>query len=125
MSSWKEIGLECYGAAQTLRAEKKWRSCVSRSYYAVYSVATEMLVKRKVTFRHGMKNPPHDALPTLIRTRLTSISVRDRNRLAGIVTRMIGNRVDADYRPARAVGIATAILSLTDAADALKLMGAY
>jgi hypothetical protein len=70
-----------------------------------------------------MNNPARDVLPMLIRTHFTALTVRDRDRLGTIVTRMLGNRIDADYRPARAIDMSTAVFSLRDAAEALRYMG--
>jgi hypothetical protein len=70
-----------------------------------------------------MKNPPHESLPALVRTHMIALSVRNRRRLSAMLVRLYANRVDADYRPRRTVNETTALFSLIDATDALKLLG--
>lgn len=121
--TWREIGLDSYKAAQVLRREERWRSSVSRSYYAAYSIVAGEL-EGKATYPHGMQNPPHVALPELIRSHVTSLGMNDRRRVGSIVSRLFEYRVDADYRPRRTVDEETAVGSLGLAADVLRMFGA-
>lgn len=122
MATWKEIAIDNLAAADALRGSRRWRSSVSRSYYAAYSAVAGEL-DGKATFPHGMKNPPHESLPALVRTHVTMLTPRDRRRLGAILVRLYANRLDADYRPRHTVDEATTLFSLIDATDALKLLG--
>lgn len=120
--AWRQISLDSYRAAKLLQEQKRWRSSVSRSYYAAYcSVAGEL--EGKAHYPHGIKNPPHESLPDLVMTYLTTMSFAKRRQLASTLVRLFRDRVDADYRPMRIVDRSTAALATVAAYGLLRSLG--
>jgi len=109
-------------AAQELVANKRWRSIVSRSYYAAYSAVTGALEGR-ANYPRGMKNPPHDDVPNLVRNNLTTLSIVQRRRIGTIMVRLYASRLDADYRPKRTLDRSTAASATIGAADVMRILG--
>jgi hypothetical protein len=75
MTTWREMARANRTAGHELFAAKRWRSCVSRAYYAIYSEITRCLLKAKVSMPNGQANPKHKTLPTTIETRLTAVNI--------------------------------------------------
>jgi uncharacterized protein (UPF0332 family) len=96
MATWRDIGLENFGAARELYDSKQYRSSVSRFYYSVFSIVTFELARRNVPF--GARNTPaHTALPDLIETYLTQFSEVRRANIRRAVLSLYRTRLDADY----------------------------
>ena len=70
MATWLEIGLDSFYAAQTLYEQKRYRSSVSRSYYAAFSVVTYHLIKAGAIFNGPQETPAHQAVPKLMKLHL-------------------------------------------------------
>ena len=100
----------------------RWRSIVSRSYYAAYSAVAGALEGR-AKHPHGLKNPPHEDVPSLVRNYLTMLTVAQRRRIASTMVRLYASRLDADYRPRRTVDRATAASATIGAADVMRILG--
>ncbi len=113
MTTWREMARDNRTAANELYANERWRSCASRSYYAVYDEVTHALLACKVTMPAGQANPKHKTLPLLIGNNLTLLNTAQRWRLAGIVEKLYTFRIIADYLP---------LLTLEEA-DAMICMG--
>ncbi|MBM4044282.1 MAG: hypothetical protein FJ279_04145 [Planctomycetes bacterium] len=78
---------------------QRWRTCVSRAYYAIYSAATDALVQQGIVMPKGKGNPAHKTLPSLVGNNLSGISHALRWRLAGMVEKLYKLRLMADYQP--------------------------
>jgi uncharacterized protein (UPF0332 family) len=122
VETWKQMALGCFHAARALQKSGDWRSSVSRSYYAAYSGIADRL-KGKATYPHGMHNPPHGTLPTLVMNHLTFLSMVKRRRISSAIVRMFESRVSADYRPHRTVNRDTAAWAAIEAAEILRILG--
>lgn len=99
MATWQEVGQDNRTAAHELFLHQRWRSCVSRAYYAAYSAVTDALFKVPVTMPAGREGPHHIPLAEIVGYNLTSLREPARWRLAGLVKRLYDLRVIADYRP--------------------------
>ena len=123
MATWQDISVDSRRAAQDLLDGGRWRSSISRSYYAAYAAVTAELVARNVTFPNGRRNPEHRALPTYIDHNLTSLPAWARRQLSHSIRRLRAERVDADYMPAASIGRGVALAALRDANRVLVALG--
>ena len=98
MATWRQLSEDSLQAAETLLQDGKYRSCVSRAYYAAYSAATHEIIKKLTTFSHGRNNPSHELVPTYIQNNLT-ISQAKKDAVDTSVRLLRLYREDADYRP--------------------------
>ena len=114
METWKDLSTDSRDAAQHLLTEGRWRSSVSRSYYAAYAAVTAELVARKVTFPLARGNPDHHSLPKNIREDLTRIPITRRRDLSHIILRLRAARIEADYMPVSTVGRDQAVEAMRD-----------
>ncbi len=99
MATWQEIGLSSFYAAQTLYEQKQFRSSVSRSYYAAFSVITHQLVEAGACFGQ-QETPAHQALPKLMKQYLTLPDWQMTGSIA-IIRRLYAARIAADYQTDR------------------------
>ena len=127
-SGWLRVAREQSRGAVLLREHGLSRPCVSRAYYAVYSLITSALqsqAKQSRTWgRGGRKNPDHADLPALVRRTLRGLDESKRRQLQTIIIRMRNRREDADYRPGISVDNHVVSESLRDMHDAAELLGA-
>ncbi|MGN6506326.1 MAG: hypothetical protein ACTHM6_12265 [Tepidisphaeraceae bacterium] len=125
MRQWDDIARDCRKAANELVATR-YRSCLSRAYYAAYSKVTHLLVAKGVPMppdREGPNHPGH--LPTgnaahngirrLIVTHLTQFDDLKRRKLSELVGELYTLRLYADYRPSIDIGA-------SDAREAVSMM---
>ncbi|MGB2823318.1 MAG: HEPN domain-containing protein [Phycisphaerae bacterium] len=123
MATWKDLGTDSLAAATSLLRDGRFRSCISRAYYAAYSAATSELRKAKgVTFRYGWSNPSHEQLPRLIRDKLTSFGEASRRELLRAIRRLRMAREDADYRPAVSIDRGLTVNVVRDACLFLRIL---
>ncbi len=107
MATWKELSEDSLLAAEALLQEGRYRSCISRAYYAAYCAATQEIVQKLTTFSHGRNNPSHELLPSYIQNNLT-ISRAKKDVVSTLTSLLRLYREDADYRPHLAVDKITA-----------------
>ena len=103
MSTWTEMAKDNRLAANEARAAQRWRTCVSRAYYAVYSELTELLISQNVMMPAGRANPRHERLSNMVEANLKQFTHPVRVQLAGAVRQLYKLRVMADYMPLIAV----------------------
>lgn len=113
MATWREMARENRTAANELFAARRWRSCASRAYYAVYDEVTHGLLQAGVMMPANQANPKHRTLPNLIGNCLAPLNPAVRWRLAGLAAGLYRFRIMADYLP----------LVTLDEADARIAMG--
>ncbi len=99
MASWEELALDSRAAAQSLQDQGRFRSSVSRSYYAVYSAVVHRLSSQGLSYAYGRRNPPHEAVPQYVLANLTHLGPRVQREVAKTYRLLMKARVDADYRP--------------------------
>jgi uncharacterized protein (UPF0332 family) len=117
------MALQNRTSANELFAAMRWRSAVSRAYYAVYSAATSLLLDMGVTMPVGRTNPKHAALPALIGNNLTWLRMGARWRLAGLTRKLYDLRIASDYLPGVTVEQDEARIALRLMDQAFSCMG--
>ncbi len=116
METWRDIANDSYGAANQLFGARRWRSTACRAYFAAYAIASDALLRSKVSMGAGREGPSHASLPGLVENNLTGLSPRKRRPLAARIRRLYGLRLVADYQPSVPVDDKAA-------RNALSLMG--
>src|SRR6266581_5777397 len=111
--TWDQIGRNTRKAAQLLK-DAHFRSSVSRSYYAAFSVLHQRLLRHERP-AHPYETHSHRRIPDLIEAYLLSRNPRARRSLRAAVVRMYVARLDADYRLSRTVDQGDALNALRDA----------
>lgn len=119
--SWDDLGRNSRRAAQDLK-ERSPRSCVSRAYYAVFSVLNERLLPQEAP-PQSYETHAHRRLPDLIEDHLLAQNPRGRRSLRTTVRRLYNARLDADYRLSRTVDDAIALSAFRDAKAVFQLLG--
>jgi len=97
MATWRDIAQDNFRAAHGLYDLKRYRSSVSRFYYAAFSLLTYELVRAGVVFRLGRRTPAHAELAELITENLTQFTETRRTAIALLTLRLYRSRLDADY----------------------------
>jgi len=109
--TWKTAAEDNYSAASVLFSQRRWRSAISRAYYAVYSLVAHALSAKGIHMPMGREGPSHKRVPVLVERNLQEL--RDvRWRVSKMVQDMYNYRLGADYRPSDDVGDADARKSL-------------
>lgn len=103
MAKWNDLAKDNRLAAYEVFVRQRWRTCVSRTYYAIYSAVTEELIGQGVVMPKERNNPSHAKLPTLVGHNLAGVSHAVRWRLSGLVANLYKLRLMADYMPQIAV----------------------
>ena len=121
MATWEEIGWENLAAGRELYLSGKYRSSVSRSYYAAFHIITHAL-EGKVGTDTGQETPNHKGLSKLIKQQLTQFSGQQQRDIVTIIRRLYDARIDADYRR-RTTDKLSAQNASRDAARLFEYMG--
>jgi len=124
MPTWTDLSNDNRSAAYELQQHRRWRSCVSRAYYAIYSAVTKELIQRGVTMPKQRQNPRHELVPGLVRLQLCAVAYPRRNQLADAISRLYNLRCDADYVPAVQVDEKESRLALGLMEKAYRCLGA-
>ena len=122
MSTWVEISLDSFGAANVLFGAARWRSCISRYYYAAFSAVSDALNKNGYV-RIGHETPRHREITRLIDQHLTSFYPKQRRSLKAAIRRMYDARIVADYRGGRTSDRDVAQNVRRDVLDVFRLLG--
>lgn len=123
MATWRDIATDSEFAARELLSRKRWRSCASRAYYAVYSRMTHQLIHQG--FRRGVGfrgNPAHDALSGMVSGTLRGLTAPRRRRLKRAIERLYAYRVVADYFPGRTLDESLAWLAVGEMSVAMTIL---
>ncbi len=120
MERWRDLSEDSLQAAETLLREGRYRSSVSRSYYAAYCAATHEIIQRITSFPGGWKNPPHEKLPLYVENNL-SMAGWERDKIKRLLRLLRRFREDADYRPYRIVSFQIARDCIRDATRVQRL----
>src|SRR5438045_1609144 len=105
MTTWHEVARDSRNAANEL-VKTRFRSCLSRASYAVYSKVThDLSAAPNVTFPPGREGPHHPGetgtggIRRLIETSMPGMSQERRVKLSELVGELYTLRLYADYRP--------------------------
>ena len=107
MATWRELSEDSLLAAEALLQEGRYRSCISRAYYAAYCAVTHEIIQKLTTFSYGRNNPSHELMPTYIQNNLTIPRAR-KNAVDTYIRLLRYYREDADYRPQTTIDELTA-----------------
>lgn len=108
------MSLDSRTAAKDLLVAQRFRSSISRAYYAAYCAITGALAAG-VTFGYGGNNPAHGDLPNLIVSNLGGLPEAKRRAVRQSLLRLWKQRVDADYVPGAFIDRNMALNALRDA----------
>lgn len=122
VQTWRQMSLDSRAAAKELLVAERFRSSISRAYYAAYCAVTDALAGR-ITFGYGGNNPTHNELPNLIVSNLSGVSVGERHKVRKSVRVLQAMRAEADYVPAVSIGRQEARNALREADRVLRLLG--
>lgn len=121
MTTWHQLGREARNAANEL-VETRFRSCLSRAYYAVFSKVThELDAAPNVTFAQGREGPGHPGengtggIRRLIETSMPELSAERRIKLSELIGALYTLRIYADYHPSIKI-------DASDAREAVSMM---
>jgi hypothetical protein len=117
--TWSEIARENLVVAKLLSQDSRWRSAVSRSYYAAYASVANAL-NGLAEYPENRFGPSHDTLPSLVMTYLTGIPYQQRRKVAEAARQLYRYRVAADYEPPTTVDASFARLALQNASFILR-----
>ncbi len=117
--SWKEISRENLVAAKSLSQHSRWRSAVSRAYYAAYAAVAGAL-EGKADFPDGRHGPSHDRLPQLVMTYVTDLRFYERTKVVKAARRLYRQRISADYVPPDKVESEETRIAVQDATMILR-----
>jgi uncharacterized protein (UPF0332 family) len=117
--TWKEISRENLIAAKSLALDSRWRSSVSRAYYAAYAMVASEL-EGLAQYPKGRFGPSHDLLPQLVMTYLTEIRIFERRKVSTAAHRLYIQRINADYKPMEIVAADEARSAIRDSVLILR-----
>ena len=100
------------GGGERFVGAGRYRSSISRAYYAVYCTAASVL-EGCVDFAYDGNNPAHDQLDPLI-LNMGKLSRSDRYDLSKTVRRLRAARVSSDYIPTDVIDKPTAMQAYRD-----------
>lgn len=118
MVTWYDVASDSRKAANEL-VRTRYRSCLSRAYYAAYAKVTHLLVQKGAPMPDGREGPHHPGhLPTgrakhkgirqLIVEKLTELDVAKRRALSELIGELYTLRLYGDYRPSQEIDAAEA-----------------
>jgi len=125
MPSWNELSKDSLSAAQELLQKNRYRSCVSRAYYAVYAAVTwRLLLKGHDQFGDNRANPSHEIALTMLQHNLLSQSSPAVSKKVTHAARNVRRgRLIADYEPGLTIELRDARDSLRDACFVINQLG--
>jgi uncharacterized protein (UPF0332 family) len=101
--SWSNLAIDSLQAARTLLGRQRYRSAISRGYYAAYAALTHELARDpSITFESGRNNPGHRQLWHLVLASQQLSARFDRTELLEIqdlMNSLRSAREVADYFP--------------------------
>ncbi len=98
MATWQEIGQDNFEAARELYINGRYRSSVSRFYYAAYAALTGEPLKTSFQPKSDREAPDHAHMPEWIKNYLTRFSPRQRADMAKLIRQLYEARIGADYK---------------------------
>ncbi len=120
MATWQEIGIDNFQAGRELFDTKRYRSSVSRFYYATFSILTHELSHAGVSFGNNLETPGHQGLPKLLKLHLT-LPTRQKAEVIAISRRLYAARINADYQR-RTTDAITAQDAMRDTANLFRYL---
>ena len=99
MANWQDVGKNNLSDAVLLLDNKKYRSAISRFYYAVFAALTFELIRRGASgdFGNNKNTPGHAQLPGLTEKWFTHLSEERRKNLVLQIGELYRSRIASDY----------------------------
>jgi uncharacterized protein (UPF0332 family) len=103
---WLELARDSRKSANELIQQDRYRSSISRAYYAAYAkVSHELIHTAGLTMPPGREGPNHPGklgtggIRRMIEGGMPNMSKARRTKLSELIGRLYTLRIDADYRP--------------------------
>lgn len=119
---WLDLAWDARNAANELFIQERFRSCISRAYYAAYAKVThELVFTARLTMPADREGPSHPGrlgtggIRRMIETSMPNMQQNKRVKLSALIGRLYTLRIDADYKPSVTV-------ENRDAREALGIM---
>ena len=109
-------------AAKSLKDRRNYRSSVSRSYYAAFSLATSQLARLGVGF-YRYEHPLHNRVRKLVKQHLTALGKPNNADLCSVLNGLYKARLDADYVSGVTIDEPVARNMIRDACRAFRILG--
>jgi len=113
--SWRAVAQDRLEAAGELLPSRRWRSVISRAYYAAYARISGALREVGFAMPTGREGPSHGQIAEIVENNLSTVRREDRRLVSGRIRRLYNLRVMADYRP-------STLVDNGEAREALRLM---
>lgn len=98
--TWLELARDARNAANVLLTQDRFRSCLSRAYYAAYSkVAHELVFTAQLSMPPDREGPSHARIRPIIETSMPNMRQDKRVKRSELIGRLYTLRIDADYKP--------------------------
>lgn len=105
MANWKDIAIDNFRSAVTLFDAKRYRSAVSRFYYAAFIATTYELIQRGATpqFRDGRPTPAHTQIrdSQFLDLHFAQFTEERRINFRKTIAELYRDRIAADYSDLR------------------------
>jgi len=111
MDDWRTMAQDSFDAASELMETERWRSLLSRAYYAAYARCVHVLQTEGIRMP-ARGNPAHGRLPELVGTHMTRFSDVRRFGLVHAIEELYRYRLIADYLPSVRCGREDARMAL-------------
>lgn len=121
-NSWSGIARDNSNAAKDLMRGQRYRSCISRSYYSLYSELSGGLLAQDVRVHGQRENPSHSDLPKLVANNMSGLTPHGRREVKRAIEFLYKLRVSADYYPRQTIDAGTALRALGSLHLALKVL---
>ncbi len=115
MSNWKEIAEDARKAADLCHQRGRYRSAVSRSYYAMFAMVTAAMRQRNLTPPADRETWSHARVPYMVMTYLRNdLGTQATNDLIRRLNEAYRKRIGADYYSSVVVDEVAARRSVAD-----------
>ncbi len=119
---WLDLARDARKSANELVELERFRSCISRAYYAAYAKVTqELVMTARLPMPSDREGPNHPGrlgsggIRRLIETSMPNMQQSKRTKLSELIGRLYTLRIDADYKPSVTV-------ESRDAREAISIM---
>jgi uncharacterized protein (UPF0332 family) len=120
--TWDKIGRDSLEAAKLLKEAGRFRSSVSRAYYAAHYVFTEFVTRNGFIPAPRRQTPSHLAQAGLVGRHAGTLSLREQRLLRQTLTRLYSRRIDADYDSRVRIDSSTALEAIRDVHTLFRLV---
>lgn len=122
MKAWREMATDSFAAVGELVENGRWRSAVSRAYYAAYARVVADLLDRGLSF--GPRgNPTHRSLPQLVLHNMPTLNANSRATVCNAIDGLFRQRLVADYSGDSLVDPSAARGSITMMSQVFRIRG--